>query len=215
MVTTASSAASGRRLYAATRALASASSSVSTEIPLSRAIWPRASRNSKFVLLIWSSPSHFRRCRSRTARALAGAPLEDRPHPLRVVVGQAKRTARHLVTLEGEPRLVGGGEDPPDPAHLGAVGEGPDRDRRADRPGEVLGAPEAPLEARARDVERVATRARVEVVEGRGDDPVGLGQGVEVDAAGAVHEDVHLVRADLEVHEVETGVSQKGVQRVV
>src|SRR5580698_1275400 len=82
MVTTASSAASGRRLYAATSALARASSSVSTEIPLSRAICPSASKNSKFVLLMTCSPSYSLRL---------GTPFKNGAGALDLLIGNAQR----------------------------------------------------------------------------------------------------------------------------
>ena len=54
MVTNASSAASGMRLYADTSALASASSRVSMGTPFSRSITCSASMSSKFMMLSFS-----------------------------------------------------------------------------------------------------------------------------------------------------------------
>src|SRR5580704_15726988 len=110
MVTTASSAASGRRLYAATSALARASSNVSTEIPLSRAICPNASRNSKLVLLMTASPSHSLRLR---------APLENGAGALDLVVGNAQGSTRQLGAGQRAPGRIGRLQRSFDPAHLG------------------------------------------------------------------------------------------------
>src|ERR1700733_7201789 len=118
MVTTASSAASGRRLYAATRALARASSNVSTEIPLSRAICPSASRNSKLVLLMTCSPSHLLRLRS---------PCKNGAGPLDLVIGHPERAVGQV---RPDQRAAGGvgtlqrAADPPDVLGSGMRAQG-------------------------------------------------------------------------------------------
>src|SRR5580693_1842910 len=97
MVTTASSAASGRRLYAATSALANASSNVSTEIPLSRAICPSASKNSKLVLLMTCSPSYSLRL---------GTPFKNGAGALDRVIGDAERAIGQVGSDQSESGLV-------------------------------------------------------------------------------------------------------------
>src|ERR1700728_5042189 len=109
MVTTASSAASGRRLYAATSALARASNRVSTEIPLSRAICPSASRNSKLVLLMTCSPSYSLRL---------GTPLENGAGALDVAVGDTQRAVGQVGADQSESGLVCGVQRASDPLDL-------------------------------------------------------------------------------------------------
>src|ERR1700691_4753227 len=50
------------------------------------------------------------------------------------------------------------------------------------------------------------------LVEDRRHDAVGLGQGVEVDAAGAVHGDDESARTDLHVEELQARGSEHGAQ---
>ena len=68
----------------------------------------------------------------------------------------------------------------------------------------------APLDPGARDLERVATRDRVVVVELAGDQPAGQGQVVERDAAGRagrrVERDAQRAAAVLDVVDVEPEV---------
>src|ERR1700679_2447405 len=97
MVTTASSAASGRRLYAATKALARASNRVSTEIPLSRAICPSASRNSKLVLLMTCSPSYSLRL---------GTPFKNGSGALDLAVRDAERAIGQVGADQSESGLI-------------------------------------------------------------------------------------------------------------
>src|ERR1700728_4801631 len=109
MVTTASSAASGRRLYAATSALARASNRVSTEIPLSRAICPSASKNSKLVLLMTCSPSYSLRL---------GTPFKNGSGSLDLAIGDAQRAVGEVRSDQGDPGLVSGLQRAAHPTHI-------------------------------------------------------------------------------------------------
>ncbi len=174
----------------------------------SRAIWLRASRKSKFAMV--SLPPRARDA-ARRRRLGAGAPREDRARAL-----DARRAAPGVApgarVVDRHARLVGVEHDALEaPRRLGAAPLA-QRDDLAARAGEVRRGAQPALEPGARDVQGVAPGDRVVRVQPGRDGAAGLGEGVEVDPAGAGHGDAERPAGQLEVVEVEAEPGQQGAQ---
>src|SRR4029079_4630241 len=151
--TSASSAARGNRLYAVTSAFASASSMISSEMPLSTAIAVRASIISLFLAMVAGllqaarpRPAGAAFAGLRTPSGARGrAPLEDRAARDDVGVRNPRRNAGGRV-LQGQLDAVGvGGGERAAIAHGLTVAEVLHRNERTDGRVEVLGPPQRAL----------------------------------------------------------------------
>src|SRR5262245_20430272 len=153
--TSASSAASGMRLYAVTNALASASSITSSEIPFSAASAESASSISG---LRTGPTSLLRLLAARRPPGESGARLRDVVH--------CDLLDRAVVGLDAAAISIDADQGAVHPTRR-AVGADLDRDLFADRAAEVLGTAERAFDARAAHLEHVRAGDRVGLVDDR------------------------------------------------
>ena len=201
IVTQAYSWAPGIRLYADSSASARAPSSVSTEIPLSCASAASASPMSRLVMssCLLPAPRGPTRTRCGPARCRRSAGCGSVPSA--------------LVTVTVSSSACGHGAI--DPAVALGAGLGLDLHLGAERAPEVDGGAQGPLEARGAHLEGVVTVDRVVLVEGAGQLPGDLGQGVDVGAAVTVDEDPEDPAGQLQVVQLQPGGLDEGRDEVL